>query len=173
MTELIPASEAPLSLAKERARRLSRNAMRSAYKASEMLPDVLERINGHLDQMSDKDLIVAGSFLERLAQHRALVAKVAQLGKHMNGGAAPAPTAINVTIHAGLPLEERLKRIEAEVRGVPRIEAVVVETTPSQPQTLPEPVKLAPARPEGLEVSPVPHTSENAAQDLVDRLRDL
>ena len=116
------ASEGERRLTRDRPklRRLAQQAIRTADRASGLLPKVLDKIEDKLDEMSGKELVGAGSLLERLSAQRALVSKAAGLGKNSGQGSSP-QTVVNVQIRADLPLEERIRLIQSEVNGVPTI----------------------------------------------------
>jgi hypothetical protein len=151
-----------------RLKRLAQQALRTADRASELLPKVLDRIEETVGDMKGKELIGAGSLLERLSAQRGLVAKAAGLSKFAEGSSGP-QTIVNINLRPELPLSERLRLIQQEVAGIPRVEAVLVVP---EPQSLPEPLQAPVARPEPPDVPEVPPTPENAPRDLLDRLED-
>lgn len=166
-SETLPAPVSPGALGSVRRvklRALARRSIDTADRASEILPKIVEEIERRLPDMDGKTLIGAGSLLERLTQHRALVAKQAKLGKHLAGqGTQNAQTIVNVQIRGDLPLAERLKLIQAEVAGIARIEPVVIET-----------VLEAPAARPGVETdSGLTQPPENAATPPTDVPDDL
>ncbi len=110
--------------------RMASRSIKTADQASLLLPKIVARLEALLKDKefkpSVKELTMLGSFVERLSQHRQQVAKEAGLlADRLTRPEAP-QTIVNVQIRADLPLDERIKLIEAEVNGTPRIEAVRV-----------------------------------------------
>lgn len=155
---------------KEKYRKLARNAIKTAFKASDLLPAVVDEIEARLSstdknrQLDNKSLIAAGSFLERLSAHRLSVAKAAGLAKYNQPNSAPSSVTINM--YGDLPIAERIKRIEAEVSNSPNIEPKRISPQASQAQILLEPrgsVSEGVTAPADSEVAPTP---ENAAASV-------
>lgn len=115
-----------LAAPRPRLKKLAREALLTADRASGLLPKVLDRIEERIPQMEDKQLVSAGHLLAGISQQRAQVAKAAGLLKTGSSSQQVPQTIVNVSIRADLPLEERIKLIQAEVSGVPRIEPLDV-----------------------------------------------
>ena len=115
-------------------------------------------------RVSVKEKTNIASFFAREANSRAQVAKAAGLSKFSDGAQAP-QTVLNINIRADLPLEERIKLIQAEVSGVPlvlpqaRTPEIVVKCAETGVASSPPP-----------EVAPPP---EIPSQPLQERLDDL
>lgn len=171
MSDTLPAVLVPVNtntsvlVRKDKYKRLAKQAMRTADKASTLLPKIVDEIENRLNPkegqegLDNKSLIAAGSLLERLSQHRANVARMAGLTK--NGTTEQKPsTIVNIQLYSELPIGERIKRIQAEVSGIPRIEPASFEakspvealegppggSTPRTDSTFTPPEQIAPGR---------------------------
>jgi hypothetical protein len=137
-------------------RKLTRRAVRGADFASKLLVEgvddgesALEQLRARMGSMSDKDFLNSLNFLERVAMVRLAAAKAAGLGKHMERNIAP--TVVNQQINVNLPLEERIRLIQAQVQGIPLIQPPAAQEAPrstieAPPDPTPTPAPERPAR---------------------------
>lgn len=176
-TELAPPVTTPparLAAKRPRLKALARQAMQSADQAAKLLPVLLARIEKRLPDMEDKQLVSAGHLLAGIAQTRAHVSKMAGL-KNNEAGAA-SPTVVNVSINAGLPLEERIRLIQAEVSGVP-----LIGTQAQAPEILVKTAQVREVPPEAPDAAQPPSSAPERelrspgtlGRSLDDRLADL
>lgn len=184
-SELAPRPAAPRLKYKQ----LAQRAVRAADKASKYLAEqgvdaLTERMSrSGSEEMSNKDFIAGLSYLERISLQRAQVAKAAGLVKNGAGSTGP-QTVVNIQLRGDLPLEERLRLIQAEVSAIPMTPAVLnLPVTPSEtreavspvegPGSDPEPRVVSEVVPEEI-VAPTPPGTAPAElpSSLEDRLAD-